>query len=65
VSTFFSDFLLLTNYAGRAVDMRKNHETLNGTFRHPSSRRYRARRVDRVPGNDEVRITYDGMKVAL
>jgi hypothetical protein len=64
VSTFFSDFVLLANYAGRAVDMRKNHERLNGTFRHPS-RRYRARKGDGVPGNDEVRIAYDEMKVAL
>jgi hypothetical protein len=56
----FPNLLWSANYAERAVDTRKNHETLNRTFRHPS-RRCRARRGDHVPANDEVRITYDGM----
>jgi hypothetical protein len=60
VSTSFSNLVWSANYAERAVDTRKNHETLNRTFRHPS-RRYRARRGDRVPANGEVRITYDRM----
>ena len=41
------------------LNARKNHETLNRTFRDPS-RRCRARGGDRVPANDEVRIAYDG-----
>jgi hypothetical protein len=35
MSTVFFRFVLLTNYAVAAVDMRNNHETLNGTLRHP------------------------------
>ena len=62
--TFFSDFVLLTNYTVRPVDMRKNHERLNGTFRHPS-RRYEQEETIRVPRDAEMRIAYDGMKVAL
>jgi hypothetical protein len=57
---FFSDLFCSRITLVAAVDMRNNHETLNGTLRHPSSRRYRARRGSGVPANDEVRIVYNG-----